>query len=70
MNNDINFNYSECIKPTSHLTYTEYTNVCNGNKTKVKIGIWDYIGVSFILTILLILIILGTIAIYKMITEW
>lgn len=70
MTDDINFNKSECVQVTSHLTYNEYTNVCNGTKSKVSLGFWNISLYSFLLLLVVVLTIGAIIGIYKMITEW
>jgi hypothetical protein len=38
----------DCIKSTSKLLGTQYTNICDGTSYFVALGFWDYIGITML----------------------
>lgn len=56
-NNELNFNYNECIKSYDKWGETIYQNICNNEETTVSWGISGY-GI-LILVVLIGLLILG-----------
>ena len=52
MNNEnINFNYNECVKSYDKFGETIYQNICNGEKTSVP---WGFSGYAILFVIILI----------------
>lgn len=59
MNNEnINFNYNECIKSYDKFGETIYQNICNGEKTSVP---WGFSGYAILFVIILVFIGLGSV---------
>ena len=64
MENDMNFNYSECIKSYDKLGETIYQNICNNEKTSVPWGVSGY-SIAIIVILLGLLLVTFIIMIIK-----
>ena len=56
MDNNLDLNLSRCLVEKQNFTYTEVTNVCNGETYQVPHGSVDYIAGFLVGSLLLILI--------------
>lgn len=64
MENDIDFNYSECIKSYDKLGETVYQNICNGKTNTVPWGVSGY-GIAMFLLVVFILLVSFAISVIK-----
>lgn len=65
-NNELNFNYSECVKSYDKWGSTTYTNICNGKTTTIPWGVGG--NLAFIGIVVLILIGISIIGVFVKIT--
>lgn len=64
MENDMNFNYSECIKSYDKLGQTVYQNICNGKTNVIPWGVSGY-GIAMFFIVVFILLIAFVISVIK-----
>ena len=55
-NNELNFNYSECIKSYDAWGSTTYKNICNGEENTIPWGVVGYGGLIFFIILGVLLI--------------
>ena len=48
---NINFDYSSCIKEYDNWGSANYVNICTQETTTVPWGVWDYIGIGTVIII-------------------
>lgn len=68
-NNEMNFNYNECIKEQSNIGETIYHNVCTNETYSIKWGSDTWVGIVFATTIVVLFIIILIVALIKFIFD-
>lgn len=63
MENNINFDFNQCVKKITDFGSTTYQNICNGEINTVKWGTGEWVGASVlvILGLIMIVVLCGTV---------
>lgn len=59
MKNELDFNYSECIKEYSTFKETTYVNICTNETTKIPMSITGYFLIALGIAVIFLLLCMG-----------
>lgn len=59
MNNELDFNYSDCIKEYSTFKETTYVNICTNETTEIPMSITGYFVIGLLISCIILLLCMG-----------